>query len=94
MNGASHYAILGGTNPLTEKEIKEKFVDVIFGKDNYRRTARDEEYYKLLSTFERGEMLYKSLSGQGSVVLSKDGKIMKVSYFTGYSIDGCFFIKK
>ena len=99
----SYYAMLGGSNPLSNAEMKTKVVEPVLG-PNFETVAMmtnsvfNPRYNQLDAKFPREmtdkwKVLYRSDSYQGYAKISPDGKVIKAAVLGPGSIVGVFYVK-
>ena len=99
----SAYAMLGGSNPLTDEAMKTKIVEPALG-PNFETVVMmtnsvfNPRYKQLDAKFPRAmtdkwKVLYRSDSYQGYAKISPDGKVIKASVLGPGSIVGVFYVK-
>lgn len=101
--GASYYALLGGSHPFSDSEMRAKVVVPLLGPDfetimmfegNYLNPKYDEftaEYPDQIT--KNWKLVYLSDSHQGYAKISPDGKVIKASILSSFSIIGVFYVK-
>ena len=81
-----------GTNPLTRNEMIKEFVEPLLGKD-FKTYQWGDEGYDELRKLEAGELIYKSLSGQGYATYYREAGVLRTSVLEDYMIQGLIFTK-
>ena len=99
----NHYAMLGGSNPLSNAEMKTKVVEPALGPnfetvEMFKDNSFSPRYKQLDAKFPREmtdkwEVLYRSDSYQGYAKLSPDEKVIKASILGSSGISGVFYVK-
>ena len=99
----SYYAMLGGSNPLSNAEMKTKVVEPVLGPNfetvvmmtnsvfNPRYNQLDAKFPREMT--DKWKVLYRSDSYQGYAKISPDGKVIKASVLGPGSIVGVFYVK-
>ena len=99
----SHYAMLGGSSPLSDAAMKTKVVVPALGPNfetvmMFKDDSFNPRYKQLEAKFPRKitdewKVLYRSDSYQGYAKLSPDGKVIKAAILDGGGISGVFYVK-
>ena len=99
----NYYAMLGGSNPLSNAEMKTKVVEPVLGPNfetvvmmtnsvfNPRYNQLDAKFPREMT--DKWKVLYRSDSYQGYAKISPDGKVIKASVLGPGSIVGVFYVK-
>jgi len=99
MKNTSAYAMLGGSTPYGDAEMRKNVVEKHFGGADYEAFIMFESpTFKVIDDGLRSDIewtnIYCSVSGQGYAKICKDKNIIKGSVLTHIGLVGAIYVKK